>query len=143
MTSSAWSVKDEAFIKRYWGKKSTEEIAAAVKRSTNAVQKKAQRLGIGYINPFAAAPKVASKPKPKPASKPEPKPVEKPLSKKEVDAILHKATAPRPPTVEEAKADLQSALETVCHALANHPLTKRRCEVTLGTWRLLDALEGF
>lgn len=136
MTSSAWSVKDEAFIKRYWGKKSTAEIAAAVKRSTNAVQKKAQRLGIGYINPFAA-----SEPEPKPALKPEPKPAEKPLSKKETDAILHKATATRPPTWEEAEAELKEAIEMCCHAAANHTLTKQRCQMLLMAWNVLDTMD--
>ena len=135
-TTPAWSAKDEAFIKRYWGKKSTEEIADAVGRSTNAVQKKAQRLGMGYMNPFSDKPST-----PKPAPKEAQKPAQKPLSKKETDAILHKATAPRPPTWEEAQGELKEAIEMCCHASANHPMTKQRCQMLLHAWNILDLME--
>ena len=135
-TSSAWSVKDEAFIKRYWGKKSTDEIAEAVGRSKDAVQKKAQRLGMTYVNPFGGKP-FASKPLLKENSKT----AEKPLSKKETDVILHKATAPRPPTWEEAEAELKEAIEMCCHASANHPMTKQRCQMLLMAWNVLDLMD--
>lgn len=135
-TSSAWLVKDEAFVKRWWGKKSTEEIAQAIGRSTDAIKRKAQRLGMPYSNPFSGKSSTSN-----PAPKEEPKAAQKPLSKKETDAILHKATATRPPTWEEAQAELKEAIEMCCHASANHPLTKQRCQMLLHAWNTLDLMD--
>ena len=142
--SSSWSIKDEAYIKRTWGKRSTDEIASFLGRNAKAVASKAKRMGLGWHNPANSVKQQATKdPEPKPslAKAGEALAKQKSLSAKETDAILHQATASRPPTWEEAEQELREAIEMCCHAGANHPLTKQRCQMLLMAWNVLDIME--
>lgn len=148
-----WTAYQDKKLHELYGKKSTDEIAEVVGRNRKAVQDRIRRLRrngdkgfpklseaqIAKLEAAAAAKKLAPKQIVKPAAKPAPK--QKPLSAKETDAILHQATAPRPPTWEEAETELREAIETACHAAANHAMTKQRCQMLLMAWNVLDIME--
>ena len=132
--ASNWTLKEEAYLKRVWGTRTNQEIASTLGRTVGSVEGKVRRMGLD---------KPATKAAVKPAPKVAPKPASKPYTAAQTDAILHKATASRPPTIEEAEAALKEAVEMCCHATCNHPLTKQRCHMLLMAWNVLDLMEKF
>lgn len=147
-----WTAWQDKKLRELYGKKTNAEIAAVVGRNERSVKDRILRLRHSGDKSFpilsdkqraklAQAAKVekVEKPVAKPAPKPAPK--AKPLSAKETDAILHKATAPRPPTWEEAEEALREAIEMCCHASANHAMSKQRCQMLLLAWNVLDMME--
>lgn len=136
--ASNWTLKEEAYLKRVWGTRTKQEIATTLERSIGSVEGKVRRMGLDK-----PATKAAAKPAPKIAPKPAPKPAPKAYTAAQTDVILHKATASRIPTIDEAEAELREAIEKCCHATANHPLTKQRCQMLLMAWNVLDLMEKF
>ena len=133
--ASNWTLKEEAYLKRVWGTRTKQEIASTLGRTVGSVEGKVRRMGLDK-----PATKAAVKPAPKVAAQ---KPAPKPYTAAQTDAILHKATASRIPTIDEAEAELREAIEMCCHATANHPLTKQRCQMLLMAWNVLDMMEKF
>lgn len=134
-----WTTFEDAKLRELYGKKTFAEIAEIVGRNEKGVADRIRRLRRNGDKGFPIL-SEAQKAKLQAAAK-KPAINQKSLSRKETDAILHQATASRPPTWEEAEAELKEAIEMCCHAGANHPLTKQRCQMLLMAWNVLDMME--